>query len=128
MDNEEEYKSYVFDFEKLNVYQLAISFNTEAINTVKSLPTALRFSLGNNFVRAAISVVSNIAEGSGKKSKSEKKLFYGYALTSARECIPTITILHQQKCIDEIAKDSLRAQCIKICNMLGKLIGSVERQ
>ena len=65
---------YVFDFEKLDVYQLGISFANEVINIVKKLPNELRFTLGNNFIRASISIVSNIAEGSGKMSKKEKKL------------------------------------------------------
>lgn len=122
-----EYSSYIFDFERLEVYKLDINFANEVIGVVKKLPTDLRFSLGNNFIRASISIVSNIAEGSGKKSKKEKILFYGYALNSARECIPTITILYLQKEIDKTGKDSLRATCIKICNMLGKLIGSVKQ-
>lgn len=82
---DEAYKDYIFDFERLEVYQLAIKFAAEVINMVRELPPDLRFSLGNNFIRASISIVNNIAEGSGKKSKREKVLFYGYSLSSARE-------------------------------------------
>ncbi len=122
------YSDYIFDFERLEVYQLAIEFVTEVINMIKELPPDLRFSLGNNFIRASTSIANNIAEGSGKRSKREKKLFYGYALTSAQECIPTITILRHQMQVDETRNNSLRSCCIKICNMIGRLIVSVNKE
>jgi len=63
-----EYKDFVFDFEKLDVYQLALKFVHKLITLVKKLPPELRLSLGNNVIRAGMSILNNIAEGSGKKS------------------------------------------------------------
>lgn len=123
---EEKYKDFVFDFEKLDVYQLALKFIHKLITLVKNLPTELRLSLGNNLIRAGVSIINNIAEGSGKKSPKEKRRYYGTSLDSARECIPTITVVHGEGHITDECKDELRGDCLEICNKMAKLIQSVE--
>lgn len=75
--------------------------------------------------RASISIVNNIAEGSGKLSKREKAQFYCTSLNSTRECIPMLTILSKEKLISESDYNNLRESCIYICNMLGKLIAAL---
>jgi len=123
---EEKYKDFVFDFEKLDVYQLALKFIHKLITMVKNLPPELRLSLGNNLVRAGMSIINNIAEGSGKKSLKEKRRYYGTSLDSARECIPTITVVHREGHINDEHRDELRNDCLEICNKMAKLIQSVE--
>ena len=125
MNEKNEWENFIFDFEKLEVYQLSLEFVHKVINTVRKLPSDLRFSIGANFIRAAISIANNIAEGSGKKSSKEKRRYYSVALDSARESIPTITVLHRQEQITTENKQILRADCVKMCNKLGKLIDSV---
>lgn len=124
---EDKWKNFVFDFEKLEVYQLALEFVHKLIAVVKNLPPDLRFSLGGNIIRAGMSILNNIAEGSGKNSPKEKKRYYGTSLDSARECIPSITVIYREGCIDEKLKDGLRGECLKICNKMGKLISSVKK-
>lgn len=73
-------------------------------------------------------IVNNIAEGSGKKTAKSKMQFYSFSLDSARECIPMITLLFNQKVINEETCRFLREECIGICRMLGKLIGSTNEK
>ena len=113
---------FVFDFEKLKVYKLSLSFVRNVFKVAKDIPREYQYSLGDQLKRAALSIVNNIAEGSGKLSKKEKSQFYRISLSSARECIPMITILQEDKFIPDNICINLRDNCIHICNMLGKLI------
>ncbi|MEO0226996.1 MAG: four helix bundle protein [candidate division WOR-3 bacterium] len=120
-----DYENFVFDFEKLDVYQLALDFVDEVFEITSKIPWQLQSSLGDNFRRAALSIVSNIAEGSGKISNREKKHYYKIALTSDRECIPMITLLKRRKLISQNIYENLREICIRISSMLIKLEQSV---
>ncbi|MFA5271416.1 MAG: four helix bundle protein [Candidatus Omnitrophota bacterium] len=118
-------EKYIFDFEKLRVYEIALEFVYKIFRITKELPRDYQYSLGDQIRRAALSVVNNIAEGSGKLSKKEKSQFYRVALNSARECIPMLTILGKENLLSESDGHNLRESCIYICNMLGKLIAAI---
>lgn len=118
-------EKYTFDFERLKVYELSLEFVHKIFKITKDLPRDYQFSLADQLRRAALSIVNNIAEGSGKFSKKEKTQFYRISLSSARECIPMLTILTQEKLIPEDDGDNLRSNCTYICNMLGKLIAAL---
>ena len=120
-----EKEDYVFDFERLKVYDKSLEFIHAIFSLVKDLPREYQFSLGDQLKRAALSIVNNIAEGSGKVSQKEKSQFYRISLNSARECIPMLTIMAKENLINNSDQISLRKECIYICNMLGKLIASV---
>jgi four helix bundle protein len=123
MWNEKE--KYIFDFERLKVYDLSMEFVRGVFYITKELPREYQHSLADQLRRAALSIINNIAEGSGKISKKEKSQFYRISLNSARECIPMLTILGKEKLISESEHNSLRKDCIHICNMLGRLIAVV---
>ncbi len=123
MWNEEE--KYIFDFERLKVYGSGLEFIYKILNLTKGLEKDYQFSLGGQLKRAALSIVNNIAEGSGKLTKKEKSQFYRVSLNSARECIPMLTILSKEKLISESEHNNLRKECIYICNMLGKLVAAL---
>jgi four helix bundle protein len=121
----DEKEKYIFDFERLRVYETALELVLKVFKLTKNLSRDYQFSLGEQFKRAALSIVNNIAEGSGKISKKEKSQFYRISLTSTRECIPMLTILFKEKIISEFEHNKLRKDCIHICNMLGKLIAAL---
>jgi len=93
-------QEYVFDFERLKVYQRALEFTNKVFSSTKDFHHTLQYSLGDQFKRAALSICNNIAEGSAKQTKNAKVQFYGYSMDSARECIPMITLSLKQKEID----------------------------
>ncbi|OIO00738.1 hypothetical protein AUJ67_05305 [Candidatus Desantisbacteria bacterium CG1_02_49_89] len=113
---------YEFDFERLEVYQLALEFVDEIFTILKKASRDIQFSVSDQLRRASLSITNNIAEGSGKATPKEKIQFYGFAINSARECIPMLTLCLKQHEIDVEKHDSLREKCVRICSMLGKLI------
>ena len=119
------YSHYVFDFEKLDVYQKSLGFTNEIFKTTLGYRKELQYSLGDQFRRAALSVCNNLAEGNRKSGKA-KRQFYNYALDSARECIPMISLSVKQNQIPSEREELLRQDCIHICNMLYRLLSSVQ--
>jgi len=114
-------RNYRFDFEKLDVYEKTLDFANKVFNITKKFDREIQYSLGDQFRRASLSICNNIAEGSGRPSQNAKRQFYGYALDSARECIPMITLSQMQNQITKQDEEALRDECISICNMTGKL-------
>ncbi|PYL57789.1 MAG: hypothetical protein DMF31_10165 [Verrucomicrobia bacterium] len=59
----------MFKFEKLDVWQKATDFANVVYSKTKSFPSDEHFGLTNQMRRAAVSVSSNIAEGSSRISR-----------------------------------------------------------
>jgi four helix bundle protein len=60
----------MFDFEKLDVYKKAKTFNSEIRKFIKT--TKLDHATNDQLRRAAFSVVLNVAEGSGRFTKPDR--------------------------------------------------------
>lgn len=116
-----------FDFEKLEVYKLALEFLDFVFNVCDELPRDFQYVLVDNLKRATISISNNLAEGSGKKSGKEKARFYGTSLDSARECLNMFNILSMRKAINGDKYQQARDYISRITSMLFRLIESVER-
>ena len=114
-----------FDFERLSVYQKALSFVNTIFAISDEFPNRVQYSLGDQLRRAVLSVVNNIAEGSGKRTAKEKLQFYHFALNSARECVPMLTVCREQVFITHTTHDLLRTQCFELCRMLRGLSKAV---
>ena len=117
------YQDYQFDFEKLNVYQKALEFTNEVFNVTRAFDRELRYALGDQFRRAALSICNNLAEGSRKPRKGRVQ-FYQYALDSARECIPMITVSVMQKALSTEQELVFRDKAMHISSMIYRLIES----
>ena len=114
-----------FDFEKLNVYQKALDFIHGIFKIYKKLPQEYRYSIGDNLIRAGLSIANNLAEGSGKKFKKEKARYYSTSLDSTRECISVLNVMLREALIEEILYTSMRQQAIEITSMLYGLLNSL---
>jgi four helix bundle protein len=117
-------KEFTFDFEKLNVYQKSLDFIDEIFKVYKQLPREFKYSLGNNLIRAGLSIANNLAEGNGKRSKNEKNRYFGTSLDSTRECISVFNVFERQELITEDIYQKLRLDGREITNMIHGLINS----
>ena len=117
-------KDFEFDFERLEVYQLALEFMDFIFEICKNIPYDLQHCLGDNLKRAGISISNNIAEGSGKKSGKEKARYYGISLDSTRECVNMFIILNRRKAITTESFLKARTYGKRLTSMLFKLIMS----
>ncbi|MCC6287242.1 MAG: four helix bundle protein [Chitinophagaceae bacterium] len=74
-----------FSYKKLIVWQKAIRLLKLTYTIVAKLPKHEEFNLKDQLRRASLSVSSNIAEGSCRKSLLERKRFYEVARSSVIE-------------------------------------------
>ena len=116
---------YIFDFERLEVYQKAVELVVTIFRITRLLPKEYQYSLADQLRRSGLSVLNNLAEGSGKLSKKEKAQFCKTSLNSARECIPMLTVLLRERQLSTETHRTLRQETVHIANMLGRLIASV---
>ena len=63
------------DHERLDVYHLALDLLILASEVIEGLPRG-RSHLSDQFSRASLSIVLNLAEGAGKHSKPDKRRYY----------------------------------------------------
>ena len=73
------------DHHRLHVYQIARDLALQVYAVASALPVSERYELSRQLRRAAVSVGSNIAEGSGRATRRDLCSFLGMALGSARE-------------------------------------------
>ncbi len=89
----------MFDFEKLDVYQKAKTLNKDVQRFLRSNKHADTY-LRDQLRRASISMVINIAEGSGKFSPGDKRNFYTISRGSVYECVSVFELLLDDEVID----------------------------
>jgi len=111
-----------FDFENLDVYQLTIDFIDRVFDLFEAMPYSMQNSIGNNLLRAAVSIGNNIAEGSGRRGRKEKRHSFEISQGSAFECIPMLTILHKKRKMSNELFEKLYDDCYAISKMLSGLI------
>lgn len=73
------------DFKKLIVWQKGIDFFMMSDKLAKKLPREERYETGSQLRRAALSIQSNIAEGSAYTSQPQYKIYLERSLGSAFE-------------------------------------------
>ena len=78
-------KTIAMIHKKMDVWKLSIELVIDVYQLTKDFPAGEKFGLTNQMRRAAISVPSNIAEGSARKSQKECAHFLRIALGSLTE-------------------------------------------
>ena len=73
------------NFRNLKIWQRAMKLVIAIYNLMRMLPKEEKFGLKSQMTRAAISIPSNIAEGSSRSSPKEFKHFLEMSLGSAFE-------------------------------------------
>lgn len=75
----------MFRFEKLEIWQLAIDYGNQLYDAADSLPRKETSGFGAQLRRAAVSISSNIAEGSGGTTTKDFKNYLDIAIKSILE-------------------------------------------
>ena len=88
------------DHEGLEVYQVALDFLVIANAIIEGLPRG-RGHLSDQFTRASLSIVLNIAEGAGKHSKPDKRRYYLTARGSATESAALLDVCYRLKLLED---------------------------
>lgn len=125
----ERFKEHKFGFEKLDVWDNSIIFVQQIYNLTEKFPKSELYCLTSQIRRAAISIPSNIAEGSTRKSFKDQARFTEIAFGSLIEVLNQLIIANKLKYIDEEILNLTRLEIEKISRQLNALKNSqIERQ
>ncbi|HOX36606.1 MAG TPA: four helix bundle protein [Candidatus Brocadiia bacterium] len=116
-----------FAFEKLNVYQKAVTFADNVCTLTRDLPRGY-FFLADQLNRAALSIAANIAEGNGRFTKADRRNFFGIARGSVQECVPLLELARRRGLISEQDHGRLKDDLEEIARMLSGLINGLEKR
>lgn len=84
-----------FSFENLDVYNKAIDFVSSIYSLTKAFPPEEMFGLTSQIRRAAVSIPSNVSEGSAR-SKKDFSRFIDMARGSVFECVTLLQVSFKQ--------------------------------
>ncbi len=105
------------NFEKLKIWQKAMDITVEVYKISALLPTDERFNLIHQIKKCAVSIPSNIAEGSGRNHNKEFIQFLGIANGSTFELITQLILAKRLKLINEEIIQPIINQLIEVSNM-----------
>jgi four helix bundle protein len=113
------------DYRKLIVWKRAHAFALEVYLSTKSFPDSERFGLTSQLRRAAISVVSNIAEGWGRHETRDQVRFLKMARGSICEVECQVLLSRDVGYLRPAEWQRLDSSCRDIGKMLNGLIRAV---
>lgn len=97
----------MFRFEKLIIWKLSVEYGKKVCRVAESLPKSEEFGLKSQLKRAALSISSNIAEGSGSSSKKDFSNFLDIAIKSTIETVSQLLFAREMEYVDDIIVDEL---------------------
>jgi four helix bundle protein len=115
-----------FNFEELDVYDKAIDLVSHIYLITRNFPKDEVFGLTSQLRRAAISIASNISEGSAR-SKKDFSRFIDIERGSVFECVTLLQISVRQHYIVDDKFVDLKSELTDLSKMLSGLKRSIAR-
>ncbi len=110
----------MFGFERLDVYQLALRFVVSASRIIDRFPKG-QAALADQLRRASMSIVLNIAEGSGRIGRADAARHVAIARGSAMECAAILDICRVLELTGADELNAGRGMLARIVQMLTRL-------
>lgn len=118
----------MFNFEKLDAWQLAIEFAGVVYQAAHAFPDYERFGLRSQIQRSAVSISANLAEGSGRASSKEFIRFVEISFGSLMETVSHATIAKRQKFLGDDEYQTIYERAERLGRMLSGLRNSLLRK
>ena len=114
-------QNYEFAFEKLRGWQEARKWVNSIYQITRRFPDSENFGMTSQLNRAAVSVPTNLAEGSGRISKKDQAHFTHLAYSSLMECMNLLMLADDQKFLAEGEINRQRASIASLSAQLNAL-------
>ena len=105
------------NFEKLKIWQKAMDIAVHVYEISSLLPNDEKFNLIHQIKKCAVSIPSNIAEGSGRNSDKEFMHFLGIANGSTFELITQLILAKRLNLVNEDLIQPTINQLVEVSNM-----------
>ena len=116
---------YLFPFEKLDVWQLAVDLAEFVLGLLEQLPQNKHIRLISQMEAAATSPAQNIAEGKGRQYKKEFIQYLHIAQGSLYEVVTLNEVFRRRKLFREEDSIEVRKRCEQVDRKLNGLINSL---
>ena len=113
--------AYLFSFEKLTVWLDSKELIIVIYKVTHKFPEGEKFGLTSQLRRASVSVASNLAEGTSRKTKKDKAHFTTMSFSSLMEVLNQVIISKELNFINDIDYKIIRESIEKIANKLNAL-------
>ena len=118
----------VYSFEKLKVWQEAKKLVIDVYHLLDGFPRFEKYALCDQIRRAIVSVPSNIAEGSGRRSLKEQIHFLEIAYGSLMETYNQLLIAIDLTYITEESVEAIKPSIDAVAKMINGLSSSYENK
>ena len=118
----------VYSFENLNVWQEAKKLVVDVYHLLDNFPTFEKYALCDQIRRAIVSVPSNIAEGSGRKSLKEQIHFLEISYGSLMETYNQLLIAIDLNYITEQSVEVIKSRIDNVAKMINGLSVSYSKK
>lgn len=105
------------NFEKLKIWQKSMDIAVSVYEVTLMLPNDEKFNLIHQIKKCAVSIPSNIAEGSGRNHNKEFIQFLGIANGSTFELITQLILAKRLNLIKEEIIQPIISQLVEVSNM-----------
>lgn len=109
-------------FKDLNVYKQSLDLVTKIYSVTSNYPSTEIYGLTNQIRRVAVSIPSNIAEGSSRAHPKETIQFLYVSLASANEIDTQLEISHRLNFISSQLHLEFQVRINEICKMIQGMI------
>ncbi len=111
----------MFGFEKLDVWQKSVEYADLIYRITQAFPPEERFGLTSQLRRAAVSIASNIAEGTSRSSRADLRRFIELAYGSLMESVSELQIAKRQRFLSDEAFEDTYNSAETLARMLSGL-------
>ena len=114
------------NFKELKIWQKGIEIASETYKIISHFPTSEKYGLSSQMTRSAVSIASNIAEGSSRKSEKDYHRFIEIALGSCFELETQLVIAKAINFVAEAAYESLLGKITEEQKMLHSFMSTLK--
>jgi four helix bundle protein len=117
--------SYLFPFEKLDVWKLAVELADYVFGLLEEIPQNRHHRICGQIEAAVSSVSQNIAEGKGRQYKKEFIQFLHIAQGSLYEVVTLNEVFKRRNIFTESCAEEVRKRCEQIDRKVNGLVNSL---
>lgn len=106
------------NFRNMMIWKRSMELSKQILTLSSQFPKENRFDITSQIIRCSISIPSNIAEGSSRKSNKEFSMFLDYSIGSSHELETQLLLVRHLKLVSTDKIDLILSENAEIQKML----------